>query len=193
MTPGYDFWHQAISALSLGPQGWIQILSFVLLGVAIITTVPVWRIILANGSGRSAYPIITLIQGLTFIVISFVPQDPAPGYDPEELHLTAPTLTGLIHLALAAIASGCSVTNLFIMATRFAGDPACQGWQKYTRLMAVLMIIAVAVYAVWSTESNRFAGTFERLAMIISLIWTFTFLRCLSLGIPFMVTKRGDR
>ena len=186
--PGYDSWHQAVSALSLGPGGWVQGINFILLGLALLGTVSTWRRILAGGRGARAYPLLTAITGVSFVVVAFVPQDPAPGYDPVQLALTAPTAVGLLHLALAGVAAGCSVAGLFVMANRFSADPRWRGWASYTRVMAALMIMSVAIYGVWSTTATGFAGTFERLAILIPSVWGLTFVRRLWQGAPFMAS-----
>ena len=36
---GFDPWHQAVSALSLGPGGWMQMLNLVVFGAVVLTTV----------------------------------------------------------------------------------------------------------------------------------------------------------
>lgn len=51
---GYEAWHQAVSALSLGPGGWIQTLNLAGFGAAVLTTVPTWRRVLARGRGATA-------------------------------------------------------------------------------------------------------------------------------------------
>lgn len=137
----YDPWQQAVSALSLGAEGWIQNVCFIVVGVAIIAVVPVWNKIMTNGPGERAYPILIALLGLCFVAIAFVPQDPAPGYDPEGLGRTKPTATGLAHLALAFIASASSIACLFIMAIRFKGDMNWLGWRTYTIFMGVLTIV----------------------------------------------------
>jgi hypothetical protein len=92
----------------------------------------------------------------------------------------------------AGVAALCSVACLFIMAARLAGDRHWLGWAAYTRVMALLIIVCVAVYGVWSTRASGLAGTFERLAIVIPLVWTGTFLRRLDAGAPFMVVPTDD-
>ena len=184
---GYDSWHQAVSALSLGPRGWIQAINFVVFGAAVANAAPVWRQILAGGRGAVAYPALTAVVGLSFIAAGFIPQDPAPGYDPAGLDLQRPTTLGLVHLAVAGVAAACSVAGLFVMAARFAGDDGWRGWPAYSRVMALLLIACVAIYGVWSTRASGFAGTFERLAIVIPLVWTITLLRRLEAGAALMV------
>lgn len=188
----YDAWHQAVSALSLGPRGWVQMVNLAAFGVVVTSTAPVWRRILADGTGAISYPALTALLGASFIAIAFLPQDPAPGYDPDGLALQAPTTVGMLHLGIAGVAALCSVACLFIMAARLAGDRHWLGWAAYTRVMALLIIVCVAVYGVWSTRASGLAGTFERLAIVIPLVWTGTFLRRLDAGTPFMVVPTGD-
>ena len=186
VRPGFDVWHQAVSALSLGSLGWVQDLNFTFLGLVLLSTVPVWRRILRGGKGATAYPALTALAGGSFIALAFLPQDPAPGYDPEQLALTAPSAMGLLHLAVAGVAAAASVAALFVMASRLAGDPAWPGWPEYTRAIALLTAVCIVVYAVWSTRPSGFAGTFERLAIILPAVWAFTFLRRLRAGAPLV-------
>lgn len=187
-VPGFDPWQQSVSALALAPHGWVQTANFTMLGTTVLLTVPAWRRVLIGGRGGSWYPALTAVLGLSFIAAGCVPQDPAPGYDPAGLNLQQPTLTGLVHLAIAGIAAACSVALMFIVASRLDGDPVWPRWPAYTRFMGVLTILCIIVYGVWSTQSTGYAGTFERAAVMIPTIWGATFLRRLRQGVPFMRT-----
>lgn len=189
LRPDYDPWHQSISALSLGPAGWVQDLAFVLLGLALLSTVPVWRRVLANGVGALAYPVLTAVTGLGLLSSGWIPQDPAPGYDPEQLGHALPTITGLIHLAIAGVSAIASCAALFVMAARFAEFPEWRRWATYSRISAVLTILCVVVYAVWSTHASGLAGTFERLVVVIPGVWGYALVLRLSAGAPFVVSR----
>ena len=187
----FDPWHQAISALSLGPGGWLQMLNLIAFGAAVLTTVGPWHRILAGATGSTAYPVLTALVGVSFIGVGLIPQDPAPGYDPQGLGLETPTPHGLVHLAFAAIAAASSVAGLFVMAARFARNPAWHRWPLYSFLTGLVVILCVVVYGVWSVQSTGFAGTFERTAMIAPMFWMFAFLRRLRAGTPLMVTRNA--
>jgi hypothetical protein len=189
LRPDYDAWHQSVSALSLGPAGWVQDVAFFLLGVALLSTVPVWRRVLAGGVGANAYPFLVALIGLSLVTAGWVPQDPAPGYDPEQLGHALPTPTGLVHLAVAGAGAIASCVALFVMAARFAELPAWSGWAAYSRASAVLTIACVVVYGVWSTSSSGLAGTFERLVIIIPGAWGYAVVARLSSGAPFVVLR----
>jgi hypothetical protein len=195
LRPDYDASQQSVSALSLGQWGWIQMISFNLFGVAIISTVTAWRRILAGGRGAKSYPILTLLIGTSLILCGIFKQDPAPGYDPENLALTAPTLTGLTHLLFAGIGALSSVASLLVMARRFAHTPLWQGWNIFSILMAFIMTVCVTVYSVWSTKPAGYAGMFERIGLFIVPIWGVMFLARLESGVAFMkgTTKYGDQ
>ncbi|MBL0937710.1 MAG: DUF998 domain-containing protein [Gemmatimonadaceae bacterium] len=190
LRDGYDSWHQAISALALGPGGWLQMLNLTVFGAVLLTTVSPWRRILSGGIGAVAYPALTALVGVSFMVLGLVRQDPAPGYDPEGLAHTVPTAAGLVHLAIAGVAAFSSVASLFVMASRFAAnantDTAWPRWALYSRATALVVVVCVVVYGVWSVESSGYAGTFERMAMLAPMVWMFALLRRLYRGVPIM-------
>ena len=186
MREGFDPWHQAISALSLGPGGWLQMLNLIAFGLVVLTTVSPWRRILAGARGGTAYPVLTALVGLSFIGVGLIRQDPAPGYDPEGLMLEAPTPLGLTHLAIAGVAALCSIAALLVIAARFAGDSTWPRWTLYSAVTAFIVVGCVAVYAVWSVKPTGFAGAFERAAMLAPMCWMFAFLRRLHRGVPLM-------
>lgn len=190
---GYDAWHQAVSALSLGPAGWVQTINLVAFGAVITSITPAWRRILAGGTGARAYPILNALLGVSLIVVGLIPQDPAPGYDPAGLALQAPTVRGLSHLVFAGVAALCSVVSLFVIASRLARDPAWVGWASSARVVAILTVACVAVFGVWSVRSSGFAGTFERFAIVLPLAWTAAFLWRLGTGAPFMLRAQDRR
>jgi hypothetical protein len=190
MRADFDSWHQAISALSLGRAGWIQSVNMGLFGLGLTASALPWRRMLRGGYGAIAHPVLTVMSGCSLVFAAFIPQDPAPGYDPANLHLTAPTLTGLLHLLFAAIAAFSSVASMFVIAKRLSRDPWWNGWPTYTRLVALLMMLCIGVYAFWSTSPSGFAGTFERLAVLLPTVWACTFAWRLWRGTPFMVAAR---
>jgi hypothetical protein len=187
IRPGYDARQQAVSALSLGPDGWVQQINFIVFGASLLLTVPALRRLMRGGLGARSYPTVTALSGLCLVILAFIAQDPAPGYDPEQLGLVLPTVLGLFHIALAAVAMISSIAGLFIMAARFSRGSHWRSWVRPTQLVAVCAIICVVVYTVWSTKATGFAGVFERLAILASPAWALAFARRLGTGVPFMI------
>jgi|ERR1043166_6243879 hypothetical protein len=189
--PGYDAWHQSISALSLGPGGWVQQVMFGLLGLTFLFTAPVWRRILAGAVGHHSVPLLTTLTGLSLIAAAWWRQDPRPGYDPERLGLALPTATGLMHLAAAAVGAGSAVAAMFVMANRFARLPGWYHWAQSTREAAALTIACVVTFVLWSIEPHGLAGTFERLVFVIPGAWAYAVVQRLGQGVPFVVRPRA--
>jgi GrpB-like predicted nucleotidyltransferase (UPF0157 family)/hypothetical membrane protein len=189
---GFDPWQQAVSALSLGPRGWLQSINLIAFGIFVLSTVSPWRKILAGARGGTAYPAFTALVGAGFIGVGIFPQDPAPGYDPQGLALHSPTPYGIAHLAIAGVAALSSVIGLFVIAARLARDPAWPRWALYSCATALVVIGCVAVYGVWSTKPSGFAGTFERGAIVAPMLWMFAFLRRLRRGAPLMVAATTE-
>jgi hypothetical protein len=192
MRENFNPWHQAISALSLGPGGWVQMINLVAFGLVVLTTVGPWRRILAGGRGAAAYPLLTAVVGICFVGVGLIRQDPAPGYDPDQFRLTAPTPLGLMHLAIAGVAAVSSVVALCVIAARLARDPAWRRWGLYSAATAGIVIACVAAYGVGSVQPTGIAGSFERAAMIAPLIWLFAFLRRLRRGAPLMIAPPAN-
>lgn len=189
LRPDYDAWQQSVSALSLGPRGVVQQVSFFLFGGIVLSTTGAWRTLLAGRPRPMLVPVLTVLSGVSLIACGIFAQDPAPGYDPQQLALTAPTLPGLIHLLFAAIGALSSVISLLVMASYFSKDSLWRGWSRYTILMALIMVTSITVYAVWSTHAAGYAGSFERLGLLTVPAWCFTFLLRLGRGVPFMVHR----
>jgi hypothetical protein len=161
--PDYNAWQQAVSALSLGPGGWVQQVNFVLFGVITIFMAFVWRKVLRGGAGATWYPIMRGIEGLGLIVDGFFSQDPAPGY-PKGAVLTAPTLHGELHLIFAFVCITAMAIGFFVLARRFAKEPRWRGWATYSVITGLLTIVFIAIFGAASAQHSAIAGLFERLA-----------------------------
>src|SRR5437763_1067474 len=76
--PGYNAWQQAISALSLGPGGWVQVVNFIVYGLLVCCSAAGWRAALKPGVGATLVPLFEGLTGLGLIVCGIFSQDPAP-------------------------------------------------------------------------------------------------------------------
>jgi hypothetical protein len=181
--PDYSAWQQAISALSLGPGGWLQQANFIVFGVCILCMAGAWRKVLRGGVGAVAYPIIRAIEGLAFILVGFFSADPAPGYPPGA-QVTPPTLHGELHNIGAYVIVSAMALGLCVMAWRFARDLHWRGWAVYSVISAILTLYFMARFGMAFTGGN--AGLFERLATNMETIWGILLLAYLWAGAKFM-------
>lgn len=185
--PGYSAWQQAISALSLGPGGWVQQVNFIVFGAISICMAFVTHKLLKGGRGATWYPILRALDGLGLLVDGIFSQDPA-GY-PQGAASTAATLHGEIHLIFAFICITSMALSFVVLARRFAGDPYWRGWAASAVITGLLTIIFIAVFGSASAQHSEFAGVLERLATSFATVWGLFFLVRLWKGTPFMASN----
>ncbi len=164
---GFDLTVLAISALSLGDLGWIQIANFVVTGLLTIAGAAGLRRSLHAGSGRLWGPVLIGIGGVALIASGVFVTDPAFGFPagapsgmPEHLspHAVAhsvATISSFVALVAAAL----------VFARRFAAAGR-RGWAVYSA------VTAVAALAVSMWNEQEWVGV--RLAIGAALIMGWT-------------------
>jgi hypothetical protein len=166
--PGYDARTQAISALSLGPGGWIQQVNFVLFGVVQIAAALGWYWSLRPGPVAVGYPLLKAIAGVGLIVDGLFSQDPSLGYPPGS-SVVHPTLHGQIHALFAYVTITAVALSCFVLAVRFGRSRGGGGWAAYAVLTGLGTIVLIAIYG--SLIDRGPAGVFERLATAIESLF----------------------
>ena len=167
--PGYDGFRQAISALSLGPGGWVQQVNFAVFGVFTLITALGWRQALAPGAGSIAYPVLRAIEGVALIVDGIFSQDPAPGY-PVGAALVPPTPHGIIHVLFAFVCVIAIASGWFTLAVRFARERQWRGWAPVAALSGVLTIVFITLFGAFGPHF-AYDGVLERMATGVSSIF----------------------
>ena len=174
--PDYDSLRQAISALSLGPGGWVQRLDFAICGVGVLWSALVWRRILAGGVCATWYPIVRAVEGFGLVAIAFFSQDAAYGYPPgAPSGATPPTPAGLVHLVGTIVIVNAMCIGLLIIARRFWKAPGWRGWATYSIASAVATMVLMGFFGVAQnthTALTGYAGLFERLATSSDTLWS---------------------
>ena len=171
--PGFDAWQQTISALSLGPGGWMQQLNFALCGVSVLWLAYVWRKILAGGICATWYPIIRGIEGLGLIAIAIFTKDP-------------------LHTVFLIVIVNAMCIDLFVIARRFWGNPDFRGWSAFSIACGLWPMIFMSFFGMGLNAHSVFsgyAGLFERLATNADTIWGVVLLIPLWAGRRLMQSK----
>ena len=158
---GYDWLAQPISALSLGPGGWVQRANFVLFGLLMVASAVGWRRLLAAGRAAVAFPALRALAGVALLLDGVFSQDPSGGYPPGAT--TAQTLTGQLHTGFAALAIGSLAASWFVLARRLKAEPGWRGWAPAAALTGVLSLVFMMAFGAAGAHGGV-AGLFERLA-----------------------------
>jgi hypothetical protein len=159
---GYRALAQPISALSLGPGGWVQQLNFIVFGALVCASAAGWRAALAPGRGAVAFPALRVAAGVGLVMDGLFAQDPSGGYPPG-VPVGAPTVHGQVHtlfamITITALAGGC-----FVLAARFASEPAWRRWAVFAAAAGVATIVFIAAFGA-ACGHGGVAGLWERAA-----------------------------
>ncbi len=123
LRPGFDIRRHALSLMSNGDWGWVQIASFVLSGVLVIAGAIGLKGALAGGRGGKAVPILLMLYGLGLIGAGFFVADPMDGFPIGTL--PGPPATMSWHGPLHFMAGGIGFIGLIgaalVMAARHFG------------------------------------------------------------------------
>ncbi len=166
--PGYDIRQNAISQLSLGDLGWIQITSFLLTGLlAVACAVGVRRMLKGNKGGAWGALLIGTF-GLGLIVAGIFPPDPGFGFPPGAPAGPAASMSG--HATLHAVGFFVSmlslIVNCFVFVRRF-GSVGQRGWLTYS----VISGVAVPVLIALTNAMMSWAGVIVALAGAVAFAW----------------------
>jgi len=170
-----------VSALALGPSGWVQVVNFLTTGVLTCAAAVGMRRALRSGPGAAAIPVATGAVGIGLIGAGIFATEP-PGTDHTPSGPDAPTrLTrrGALHVAFSVpvflglpIACG--------MGARRFSSVRKTVWSGYSAGSGVATLVAITLAGAGFAGNERLthrAGTFQRIAIIAGLGWMSRFAR----------------
>ena len=175
LRPGYEPLKMYVSALSLGPRGWIQMVNFAVFGLLLFVFTRLVAAEIPTGkASRGGLVLLTIIAFCYFISGPFV-------MDPTGTPLNQTTIHGTIHGIAGAIVFVLMPISCFVFLRRFHEDPK---WHFLYWWTLVLGIIS-AVGAVLLTISTKFPvlqnafinwiGIIQRTAIVPFMLWVLVF------------------
>jgi hypothetical protein len=164
--PGFDATRDTISALSLGPTGWIQILNFIVFGILTALYAQGLRATLAPGAGATAIPVLKGTQAIGLVLAGLCVMDPV-GTSPATLHGTLHNLVSVVSLTITWL-------TCFALAYRFAREPGWRGWSAFAVVTGLLVLASLAGMGMAIGRDGPM-GIFERLASGTSAPLTIAF------------------
>lgn len=175
LRPGYDPFSMYVSALSLGPRGWVQVANFVIFGMLLlIFTRGVAARFQSGKASRGGVIILMIIAVGYFVSGPFV-------MDPANTPTDQMTFHGLIHGIAGGIVFSLMPIVCFVFLRRFREDPQWQFLQWPTLVLGIICAVAVILLTV-TTKSpdiqNAFTawtGLIQRAAIVPFMLWLFIF------------------
>jgi hypothetical protein len=160
-----------ISALSLGPRGWVQILNFVVFGLLLFAFA---RGIEAGERSRVGPALLAIVAFGNLVIGLFV-------MDPVSTPRNMTTIHGLVHHVMSRVVLFLMPVSCFAFVRRFRQDPEGQFLAWSTLAAGTIVAIAVAILAIAtmvSSAQNTFApwvGLLQRAAVVPYMAWVFIF------------------
>lgn len=163
--PGYRPRYHPVSALALGPRGWIQTTNFVVCGILITAS--------AVGIHRSDAGLLLAaaiaVFGLSLVASGIFAMDPMRGYPPGAPAGT-PAATSRRH-RLHDWAGVVVFTSLPVAAGIAAFTLDATGWSIYSALTAVAATGALVAFGTAWEHDHPLTGLSQRAAITIGWTW----------------------
>ena len=172
LRPGYDPKQNYVSELSIGPHGWIQIVSFMFLGVCLMGFAYGAYKMIPDGRASRAGPALLGIIALCYFVSGPLVTDPLSMFDNQQ------SVQGALHGIFGALVFALSPICAFIYWLRFRTDPKWKYLQKWTLFAAILMLATVVLMKIAQPQAsplNVWAGIIQRCSLLSFYVWVFTF------------------
>lgn len=143
--PGFDLRRHAISMLSLGDLGWIQITNFELTGVLAVALAIGMRRALHPDRAGTWGPLLIAAYGVGFIIAGVFRIDPALGFPPGAPEgFTGFSWHASLHFLGFTVAFIGLIAACFVFARRFAGLQH-RGWAAYCAGSGVAAFALIAL------------------------------------------------
>ena len=149
---GFDMKKHALSQLSNGRLGWIQIANFLISGILVIAGAFGLRKILKGSRAGTWGPLLLGVYGLGLIGAAIFIADPGNGFPPG---VTAPktiSTSGLLHFVFGGVGFYALIAAGFVFARRFRGLKQ-NGWAAYCIITAVGFLLSFGLIASGSKSS----------------------------------------
>jgi hypothetical membrane protein len=173
LRPGYKPLRMYVSALSLGPRGWIQMSNFIVFGMLLlIFTRGIAANVTPKTGSRGGLTVLRLIA-LLFVASGFFVMDPdGTPQNPATIH-------GTIHGLAGAIAFVLMPTSCFVVWRDIRVDPSWRSLSSWSLAFGVIEVVTVLTFTVASkvpaarNASSDWLGLIQRTALVPFMFWLF--------------------
>ena len=173
---GFDLWRLWVSHLSLGSDGWINVVNLVLYGLLLCCFAIGLRRTVRSGTGSRWGPRLIALYGIVLIAAGLFVPDPSLGYPPG-MQVGAPTWHGRLHDIAGPLAFASSTAACLVLARRFRAESGGTDWLRYSVATGVTIAVSFVVCSVLVTLDfagvfpNAPSGLFERIALFAGCLW----------------------
>jgi hypothetical membrane protein len=172
LRPGYDPFNTYISALALGPRGWIQIVNFIMFGMMLL--VFSWGVSRAFKSSRAGIILLMIIALFFLLSGPFV-------MDPIGTPQSQASVHGTIHGIMGGFVFLLMPISILLFLRSFRVEQKWKSLWLWTFILGIFDAMAVLFFTFASKLPslqilfNDWIGLIQRVALIPYMIWVFIF------------------
>ena len=144
--PGFDVRRHALSLLSNGDWGWVQIATFIVCGALVIAGAAGVRWAIHPGRAGTWGPILLTVYGLGLVGAGVFRAAPGQGFPPATPLTTAMTTSGLLHFVCGGIGFYALIAACVVFARRFAALGQ-RAWATYSAVSGVGFFVSFVFIA----------------------------------------------
>ena len=167
---GFDIRRHALSLLSNGDLGWIQIANFLISGLLVIACAIGLRRALRPGMGSTWGPWLVGTYGAGMLAAAVFVADPALGFPPgtPDGPPTSITTHGILHFVAGGVAFFALIAGCFVLARRFA-SLGQRGWMTFSAATGAIFLVSfIGIASGAGTVAINIA-----FSLAILLVWTW--------------------
>lgn len=170
---GYSPAEHAVSQLSLGERGWLQIASFVVTGLLMLAFAVGLRRALHPGRGAAWGPLLVGAFGLALVGSGVFVMDPMRGYPPGAPPGIPPDVSWhhAVHDSLGLVVFTVLPLASLALARRFAAEPGGRGWAACSVATAAVMLALLVAFGTAWEGGDRGAGLLQRGMIVAGWGW----------------------
>ena len=175
LRPGYSTLKDFISALSLGPRGWIQIANFIIFGILLLLFTFGVATQFKTGKASRWGIILLFTLGVCYLLSGpFVEDVAGTPFGGNTVH-------GIIHGIFGGIVFVVMPITCFVFLRRFREDPKWKGMVVWTWILGILVSLGVLMMIVsikiptTAAYFGNWNGLIQRTALVPWMIWLFMF------------------
>jgi hypothetical protein len=173
---GFDMRRHALSQLSNGDLGWIQVANFVVGALLVLAGAVGVRRALHPGRAGTWGPILLTGYAVGMLGAAVFTADPGLGFPPGTPMEGTLTTTGILHFVCGAVAFYSLIAACFVFARRFAATRE-RGWLIFSLFTGVFFFLSFAAVA----SGNAAPAVMLSLYTAVFLAWAWHSLLSLKL------------
>jgi hypothetical membrane protein len=166
---GFDLSKHAWSLLANGDLGWIQIMNFVVAGLATVAAAAGLR----RALGRGPAPALIAAYGVSLIGAGIFRADPAQGFPAGTPETTPISWHGALHFVVGGVGFLCLIVACFVLANRFRRD----GRRAFASFSLVTGVVFLAGFA--GIASGSHGPTTLAFVAAVGLVWAWLAAVCI--------------